>query len=140
MKAHSYNAKERLKSSNAIESLFEKGHVLKKFPFRLLWQETPFDLEQPVKATVAVSKRRMHAASSRNRMKRLMRESYRLNKHIVVEMCLRHSKGLNLMFTVTASTPLSYSETQEKIILLLQRLASLHGAPEPVPDPPDDIL
>ena len=59
-------------------------------------------------------------------MKRLMRESYRLNKNALMECCNKKEIGLAMMFMYNGNDIITYTETKEKIILLLQRLINFH--------------
>ena len=79
-KQYTYAKSERLKSAQTIELLFEKGKTIKAFPLKLIYMATSFDDTSKVKAAVSVSKRLVNRASHRNRVKRIMREAYRLNK------------------------------------------------------------
>ena len=71
----------------------------------------------------------MRKAVHRNRMKRLMREAYRLNKAPLIELAQRQQIGFSIMFIAQVNAPVEFAETQEKIILLLQRLIDLHARP-----------
>ena len=75
--------KEKLKSRKLIELLFSEGRAITRFPLRLLYLETELPKETQVQAAVTVSRKAFRNAMSRNRIKRLMRESYRLNKALV---------------------------------------------------------
>lgn len=84
MKDFRFQRGERLKSRKEIERLFEPGSskALVQYPLRLVWR--PMEEERtsfPVQFTVSVSKRRFKLAVTRNRVKRLVREAYRLHKH-----------------------------------------------------------
>lgn len=122
----SFPKSEKLKSLKLIEQLFEGSNSLNKFPFKLLWIKVIPENKFAVKVAFAVSSRRIKSAVKRNRMKRLMRESYRLNKNALIESCNKKEIGLALMFMYNGNDLISYSETQEKIILLLQRLINFH--------------
>jgi ribonuclease P protein component len=126
VKQNSFPAFERIKSRKLFDTLFVSGSTLKQYPIRLVWMEIPFHSRHPVQMAVSVPKRHMHDAVDRNRMKRLVRETYRLNKLLLVTMAAEEEKGLALLFIVQSKTPLPFSETQEKIILLLQRLILMH--------------
>jgi len=75
-----YSKKEKLKSRKLIGELFEKGQSVSVFPLRLIYLSIPFDDGVMAKTGVSVSKRQFKSAVDRNRIKRLMREAYRLNK------------------------------------------------------------
>lgn len=76
-----YNKHEKLKSKKLIDKLFTEGQSVSAYPFRLVYiQTTPDDADTPVKTGVSVSKKRFKKAVDRIRIKRLMREAYRLNK------------------------------------------------------------
>ena len=75
-----FNKKEKLKSKKLIDLLFEEGQSVSAFPLRLVYISTTFDENIIAKMGVSVSKRNFKTAVDRNRIKRLLRESYRLNK------------------------------------------------------------
>ncbi|TXD49706.1 ribonuclease P protein component [Polaribacter sp. IC073] len=74
---------ERLKSKKLIEKLYSKGDAVKTFPLRMMYVKTPHTSNFPCQVGVSVSKRNFKRAPDRNRLKRLMRETYRLQKEIV---------------------------------------------------------
>jgi len=82
---YTYGKEEKLKSKKFIAQLFEKGEVLKNFPLRMVYLKIEHGFKYPVQASVSVSKRNFKRAVDRNRIKRLMRETYRLNKHILYD-------------------------------------------------------
>ena len=75
-----YPKKEKLKSKKLIDQLFAEGQSVSAFPLRLVYLQTNFDDEVIAKTGVSVSKRNFKTAVDRNRIKRLLREAYRLNK------------------------------------------------------------
>ena len=75
-----FNKKEKLKSKKLIESLFSKGQSVSAFPLRLVYTSVHFDDGVLFKTGVSVSKKHFKLAVDRNRVKRLMREAFRLNK------------------------------------------------------------
>jgi ribonuclease P protein component len=77
-----YSKIEKLKSKILIEKLFVKGKSISSFPLRIVFLETEFDESVIAKCAVSVSKRNFKNAVDRNRVKRIIREAYRLNKNI----------------------------------------------------------
>ena len=85
---------ERLKSRSLITRLFAEGQSKLIYPFRIVWlptilsSETSFNTKKnsrnqqiyPAKFSVSVSKRHFSNATDRNRIKRQIRECYRLQK------------------------------------------------------------
>jgi ribonuclease P protein component len=76
-----FNKKEKLKSQKLIESLFNEGQSVMAYPLRLVYINAHFDDGILIKTGMSVSKRQFKKAVDRNRIKRLLREVYRLNKH-----------------------------------------------------------
>ncbi|WP_095074878.1 ribonuclease P protein component [Tenacibaculum jejuense] len=74
---------ERLKSRKLITQLFSEGKSVKVFPLRMVYLQTDHFSNFPVQCAVSVPKRNFKKAVDRNRIKRLLRESYRLQKNIV---------------------------------------------------------
>ncbi len=73
-----------------------------------------------IKVAFSAPKRRFKKAVDRNRIKRLMREAYRKNKHILYSSI--EEKHI-IMFTYLDENELKYVEIEEKLILLLKRLS-----------------
>ena len=77
-----YSKIEKLKSKILIEKLFSEGKSISSFPLRIVFLETEFDESVIAKCGVSVGKRNFKNAVDRNRVKRIIREAYRLNKNI----------------------------------------------------------
>ena len=77
----SFGKKDKLKSKKIIDALFSEGKSVSAYPLRLVYLQSDFDTSIKTKTGVSVSKRYFKKAVDRNRIKRLMREVYRLNKH-----------------------------------------------------------
>ena len=76
----SYSKKDKLKSKILIDQLFATGKSVSAYPLRLVYIPTTFNDNVKAKTGVSVSKRYFKLAVDRNRIKRLLRESYRINK------------------------------------------------------------
>lgn len=72
--------KEKLKSKKLFEKLFAEGKQVTKFPVKLIYVKTELSENVKVQAGVAVPKKNFKSAVKRNKVKRLLREGYRLNR------------------------------------------------------------
>lgn len=79
-----YRKKDKLKSKKLIEQLFNEGKAVTVYPLRLVYLKTEFEDDSILKTGVSVSKRLHKTAVARNRIKRLLREAYRLNKPLYI--------------------------------------------------------
>jgi ribonuclease P protein component len=75
---------EKLKSRKTIGKLFTEGKSFISYPIRFVWvkMESPLS-EFPIQMALTVPKRSFPKAVNRNRLRRRIRESYRLNKYSI---------------------------------------------------------
>jgi ribonuclease P protein component len=112
-----YPKNEKLKSRKTIDLLFTKGKSVSKFPLRLVF--TPIeDCEYNIKFGVSVSKKHFKRAADRNYFKRVLRECYRLNKHLIHDNL---EQKYAIMFFYQTKERLSYDEINEKTIQLFKK-------------------
>jgi ribonuclease P protein component len=71
---------DKILSHKEAALLFTEGKALKQYPLRLIWKQSPRNEGLPIRILFSVSKRNFSRAVDRNRIKRLLRESYRLMK------------------------------------------------------------
>jgi ribonuclease P protein component len=81
MTGQKFPKKEKLKSKKLFELLFEEGQSVASYPIKLLFVRTELSEDVTIQVGVTVAKKNFKSAVKRNRIKRLVRESYRLNKH-----------------------------------------------------------
>ena len=108
---------EKLKSRKQIELLFVEGNSLKEFPLRIRFLKLS-ESAIPVKAAFSVPKRNFKLAVKRIRIKRLLRESYRKNKHCLFE----ELKGEYIvMFLYTDKVEWKQEDLDKKMFSLLNK-------------------
>jgi len=117
-----YPKTEKLKSKTTIDLLFSKGKSVSKYPLRLVFVESdygiPEDSDQKLKMGVSVSKKYFKKAVDRNYFKRVLRETYRLNKHILIDNL---DKKYAFMFFYQTKERLTYQEINTKTIQLFEK-------------------
>lgn len=123
-----FKKEERLCSKRAIDTLFNSGSSFVIYPFRVVYSFTPSDSFE-VQVILSVSKRRFKRAHDRNRIKRLMREVYRLQKGEVLYPSIEEkSLNLHLAIQYIAKEELPYKLLDEKMLKVLNQLKNLCNA------------
>lgn len=115
--SHTFHKEERLCSRKVLEDLFSGGHQsVSVFPIRAVFM--PND-EGMVRIMVSVSKRYFKRAVKRNRIKRQLREAYRLQKEMLLPQ--QHG-GLDIAFLWTSAEMLPTEKVFLKMKNILQRI------------------
>jgi ribonuclease P protein component len=115
-----YPKSERLKRKTTIDLLFSTGKSVSKYPLRLVYVPVELPDEEPIKLGVSVSKKYFKKAVDRNYFKRVLRETYRLNKQLLLPT---GQQRYAFMFFYQTSDRLPYAEIEEKTKLLFQKFA-----------------
>ena len=114
---------ERLNRKKVIEKMFAGGsRSFSLFPLRVVCLPVE-ELDVPVSVLVSVSKRRFKRAVKRNRVKRLIREAYRLNKQPLLEAVQRSGCRLAVAFIYLSDRVVEFSLLAERMQVALSRLA-----------------
>ena len=121
-RSYTFPKKEHLCSKKRIEQLFNrKNPSLGVYPLRLTWVPAPARTAAPPEVLITVPKRAFKRAVDRNRLKRLLREAYRLNKYRLTEAENGHPVALlGILYTGKEKSELPLIE--KKLISGLNRL------------------
>jgi len=114
-----YPKQEKLKKENEITLLFAKGKWRSCGNLRIIILKNHPDLQnENVKLGVSVSKRYFKKAVYRNRVKRLLRECYRLNKDLFKASF--GEKTIAMLFWVSNELPDKFQDVEKEFIKLCQ--------------------
>ena len=118
---------ERLKSRKQIEQLFDKGKSIVVTPFRVYFivnRELPIQKgESGLNFGIGVSAKNFKKAVDRNRIKRLTREAWRLQKNEITEKASETQRQLNVFFIYTGKELPDFTTVKEKVAIALKKLA-----------------
>lgn len=119
---YTFPKEEHLCRKKLIEELFGKqGSSFGVYPLRMVWIKSGAPTTVPPQVLISVSKRTFKRAVDRSRIKRLIREAYRLNKYRLLEQPGGHQVALlGIIFTGKEKSPLALVE--KKLISGIQRL------------------
>ncbi len=118
---NTYPKHEKLKSKTTIDLLFSEGKSVSKYPLRLVFAPIALEDGEQIKMGVSVSKKHFKKAVDRNYFKRVLRETYRLNKQLLLE---NMDKPYALMFFYQTKDRLSYQEINEKTVQLFEKFVA----------------
>ena len=112
---------ERLCGKKAIDALFAgtDSKSLSAYPIRIVFRPTE---EAGIRILVSVSKKRFRHAVDRNRVKRQLREAYRLNKHILAST-EQSTPGMDIAFIWLTDKHQPSDLITRKMIMLLEKIA-----------------
>jgi len=107
-----------LKSKILIEKLFKQGKSVSKFPVRLVYLYTDYDKDENFQVAFSVPKKKIKRAVDRNRIKRLMREAFRLQQHHLPD-----DKKIVLMWIYTGKELPDYQKVFSSVEKIFESLS-----------------
>ena len=119
-----FNKKERITGEKRIETLFSGGDSFVAYPMRVVFLKTDVNMLHPVSVLISVPKKRIKSAVKRNRVKRMIREAYRLNKHQVV----LGSSHVDVAFIYLKDDLSDYATIEKGMIKALKELSHRNEA------------
>lgn len=124
-----FRREERLKSRKEIERLFREGKSFGHYPLRLIWLPMrERRSEYPVQFALSVPKRKFKGAVQRNRIRRQVREAYRLNKHRLYRGLAGEERQIACMILYIAGEPLPFSQIEMAMQGMIRRFLKNYQA------------
>jgi len=118
-----FGKSEKLKSRKQIDALFRQGRSLASGPLRLRYAWAPAVAgTAPAQAGFSVSKKHFKRAVDRNRIKRLLREAYRLQKAPLLALLQQQNKNAHLFMLYTDKALPDFETIYTAVAQCLQRL------------------
>ena len=116
---------ERLCLQKDIDRLFASGNSFVSYPLRIVCKPVTKDETSDTCNAILVSvpKKRIKSAVMRNRIKRLIRESYRLNKNAFSEQCKQKGEYLHIAFLYLSNDIKTYDDIEKAMQKALERIA-----------------
>ncbi len=115
---------ERLCRKKIIEAVFKEGQSIKTQSLVLVFHYTQLPCTYPAQVMFTASKKLYKKAHDRNRIKRLLREAYRKQKHIVYNSLKDQDKQVALLFIFTGKQLPNYPYVHGKVLEVLKKFTA----------------
>ena len=120
---------ERLCLQKDIDRLFASGQSFVSYPLRIVYLPVSQvnASKSGISILVSVPKKHIRQAVKRNRIKRLIRESYRLNKNKISEHSKLSGEHFHVAFLYMCNEMKSYADIDKAIRKALERFTDAHS-------------
>jgi ribonuclease P protein component len=125
---NSFSKIEHLCGEKRITRLYTQGDAFIAYPVRVVFLIEPKSDTEPANVLISVPKKRFKRAVKRNRLKRLIREAYRLNKQELIEKLEEKQLQIHIAFNYVSDDELDFVSIEKKIKLSLQKLIDKVGS------------
>jgi ribonuclease P protein component len=125
---------EKLTGETAVNELFLRGESFLVYPIRVVWSLSTAEEAAGIRVLMSVPKKKLKRAVDRNKVKRLLRECYRLHKQQVCDSALRGGMPVRLAFVWIPCEVLEYSKVERKMVEALTKLEKQLALKQPLND------
>lgn len=127
-----FDKSQHLCGETTISQLFREGKAFLVFPLRVVYRVMPRNVgthgsyvrneRATVRVLTSVPKKQFKHAVDRNRFKRLIRESYRLQKHELVAVLDEKGLVMDVAFTVVHNQIPKFDYLKQRMAKILKQL------------------
>lgn len=121
-KKYSFSKNERIKSNKEISRVFKNGIFLFSDHISLCYKEISNTKSEYNKIAVSIPKKQFKSAVKRNKLKRQIKEVYRLNKDIINSFSEQYSLYYNMVFVYNSKKIIPYQAVKDQITGLLKKM------------------
>jgi len=114
---------QRISGVKRMEHLFAHGKSFISYPLRVVYVVRSSRDDYPISVMVSVPKKKLKSAVARNRMKRLVREAFRQNSHLLDIATFPHEQSLDIAFVYLKDELCDYATIQKAVLKALSEIA-----------------
>ncbi len=120
---YSFSKDERIRSKKTINEIYKSGKAINVFP---LYSKYIVNNSQNVfsKVLISVSKKKFKKAVQRNKIKRYIREAYRLNKHILYNCFKKNNSKIAFVLNYSQNSMPSFQYINKSIKVLFYKICA----------------
>ncbi|MBE6334105.1 MAG: ribonuclease P protein component [Bacteroidales bacterium] len=111
---------ERLYHRKLFEELLSSKNSFVKYPLRVVYKESSTPGEFPIRIAISVGKKRFKRANKRNRIKRLIREAYRLYKPTIIPLI--EGKFFDILFIYIDNKLPDFRTVNKSVQILMNKI------------------
>jgi len=127
---YSFSKKEHLSNKRSISLLFEKGYSFWSHSFSVIWCYSDRPIPFPAQMAISVTKKSFKRAVDRNRIKRLVREAWRLNKNSLYDLLKGKDRQIIIMLVYTGKEIPDFHDVNNQIKNVISKILLLLSARE----------
>ena len=120
-----FTKQEKLTGETVVTELFLNGASFIAYPVRVVWTVSKTEDSPSLQVLMSVPKKKLKHAVDRNRVKRLLREAYRLQKNELTTLVVEHGLQVRMALVWIPTEVLDYVKVERKVLDALSKMQRL---------------